>query len=75
MTYLHGIALPDFFIAHSITKNENKRKHLPLFGFSVTMPLPRQVPYVTRSVQSTPADNTRKRVWQYIEKERKKERK
>ena len=24
----------------------------------------------TRSVQSTPADNTRKRVWQYIEKER-----
>ena len=28
----------------------------------------------TRSVQSTPADNTRKRVWQYIEKERKKER-
>ena len=22
----------------------------------------------TRSVQSTPADNTRKRVWQYIEK-------
>ena len=29
----------------------------------------------TRSVLSTPADNTRKRVWQYIEKERKKERK
>ena len=30
----------------------------------------------TRSVQSTPADNTRKRVWQYIEKEKKeKERK
>ena len=28
----------------------------------------------TRSVQSTPADNTRKRVWQYIEKGRKKER-
>ena len=26
----------------------------------------------TRSVQSTPADNTRKRVWQYIEKEIKK---
>ena len=26
----------------------------------------------TRIVQSTPADNTRKRVWQYIEKERKK---
>ena len=26
----------------------------------------------TRSVLSTPADNTRKRVWQYIEKERKK---
>ena len=26
----------------------------------------------TWSVQSTPADNTRKRVWQYIEKERKK---
>ena len=26
---------------------------------------------ITRSVQSTPADNTRKRVWQYIEKERK----
>ena len=26
-----------------------------------------------RSVQSTPADNTRKRVWQYIEKERKKD--
>ena len=25
----------------------------------------------TRSVQSTPADNTQKRVWQYIEKERK----
>ena len=25
----------------------------------------------TWSVQSTPADNTRKRVWQYIEKERK----
>ena len=25
----------------------------------------------TRGVQSTPADNTRKRVWQYIEKERK----
>ena len=23
----------------------------------------------TRSVQSTPADNTRKRVWQYIEKD------
>ena len=29
----------------------------------------------TRSVQSTPADNTRKRVWQYIEKEKKKKRK
>ena len=28
-----------------------------------------------RSVQSTPVDNTRKRVWQYIEEERKKERK
>ena len=27
----------------------------------------------TWSVQSTPADNTRKRVWQYIEKERKKD--
>ena len=27
----------------------------------------------TRSVHSTPADNTRKSVWQYIEKERKKE--
>ena len=26
----------------------------------------------TRSVHSTPADNTRKRVWQYIEKEKKK---
>ena len=25
----------------------------------------------TRSVQSTPADNTRKRVWQYIKKEKK----
>ena len=25
----------------------------------------------TLSVQSTPADNTRKRVWQYMEKERK----
>ena len=25
----------------------------------------------TRSLQTTPADNTRKRVWQYIEKERK----
>ena len=25
----------------------------------------------TRSVQNTPADNTRKRVWQYIEKEKK----
>ena len=25
----------------------------------------------TRNVQSTPADNTRKRIWQYIEKERK----
>ena len=27
----------------------------------------------TRSVQKTPADNTRKRVWQYIEKKRKKD--
>ena len=27
----------------------------------------------TRSVLSTPADSTRKRVWQYIEKERKKD--
>ena len=27
---------------------------------------------ISRSVQSTPADNTRKRVGQYIEKERKK---
>ena len=27
-----------------------------------------------RSVQRTPADNTRKRVWQYIEKERKRKR-
>ena len=26
---------------------------------------------VLQRVQSTPADNTRKRVWQYIEKERK----
>ena len=26
----------------------------------------------TRSVQSTPADNTRKRVWQYIEKRERK---
>ena len=29
----------------------------------------------TWSVQSSPADNTRKRVWQYIEKERKKKKK
>ena len=29
----------------------------------------------TRSVQSTPADNTQKRVWQYTEKDRKNERK
>ena len=28
-------------------------------------------PLATRSVQSTPANNTHKRVWQYIEKERK----
>ena len=28
----------------------------------------------TRSVQSTPADNTRKRVWQYIEKEKERKR-
>ena len=25
-----------------------QRKYLPLFGFSVTMPLARQVPYVTK---------------------------
>ena len=38
-SYLHGIALPDFYIAHSFTKNQNKREYLPLFGFSVTLPL------------------------------------
>ena len=31
----------------------------------------RELAMATRSEQSTPADNTRKRVWQYIEKERK----
>ena len=38
-SYLHEIALPDFYIAHSFTKNQNKREYLPLFGFSVTLPL------------------------------------
>ena len=30
MTYLHGIALPDFYIAHSITKNQKQAK-APIF--------------------------------------------
>ena len=48
-SYQHGIALPDFYIlAHSFTKDQNKWEYLPLFGFSVTLPLPRKVPDVTK---------------------------
>ena len=35
-------------LAHSDTKNQNKREYLPLFGFYVTMPLPRKAPDVTK---------------------------
>ena len=44
------------------------RKHTFFFGLVGFHP-------ATRGVQSTPAYNTRKRVWQYIEKERKQEKK
>ena len=47
-SYLHGIALPDFYIAHSFTKDQNKREYQPLFCFSVTLPLSRKVPDVTK---------------------------
>ena len=48
-SYLHGIALPDFYIVSQFfTKDQNKREYLPLFGFSVTLPLPRKVPEVTK---------------------------
>ena len=32
----------------TFTKTQNKREYLPLFGFSVTMPQLRKVPYVTK---------------------------
>ena len=35
-------------LAHSFTKDQNKQEYLPLFGFSVTLPLPRKVPDVTK---------------------------
>ena len=35
-------------IAHFFTKNQNKREYLPLFVFSVTMPLPQKVPDVMK---------------------------
>ena len=49
-SYLHGIALPDFYIVSPFffTKDQNKREYLLLFGFSVTLPLPRKVPDVTK---------------------------
>ena len=48
-SYLHGIALPDFnIVSPFFTKDQNKREYLPLFGFSVTLPLPRKVPDVTK---------------------------
>ena len=36
------------WLAHSFTKDQNKREYLLLFGFSVTLPLPRKVPDVTK---------------------------
>ena len=47
-SYLHGRALPDFYIAHYFTKNQNKGEYLPLFAFSVPMPLPRKALDVTK---------------------------
>ena len=48
-SYLHGIALPDFYIVSPFFyKNQNKREYVPLFGFSVTLPLPRNVLDVTK---------------------------
>ena len=35
-------------LAHFFTKNQNKREYLPLFVFTVTMPLPQKNPDVTK---------------------------
>ena len=44
-----GIALPDFYIISSFFYKKSKQKeYLPLFGFSVTMPLARKVPDVRK---------------------------
>ena len=45
--------------------------HIGQFRRKTMLNLAFIIALITRSVQSTPADNTRKRVWQYIEKERK----
>ena len=47
-SYLHGIALPDFYIVISFFHKKSKQARVPTFvWFSVTMPLPRKVPDVT----------------------------
>ena len=45
---LHGIALPDFYIVSSFFYKKSKQAKVPTFGFSVTLPLPRKVPDVTK---------------------------
>ena len=42
-------SIDSFYIVSSFFyKNQNKREYLPLFVFSVTMPLSRKVPDVTK---------------------------
>ena len=41
-------SIAGFLHSQSFTKNQNKREYPPLLVFSVTMPLLRKVPYVTK---------------------------
>ena len=49
-SYLHGIALSNFYIVCSFfyKKTKQAKVYLPLFGLWVTMPLPRKVPDVMK---------------------------
>ena len=48
-SYLHGIALPDFYIVSPFFYKRSKQARVPtLFGFSMTLPLPRKVQDVTK---------------------------
>ena len=51
--YIEYHCLNYTMLAHSFTKNQNKREYLPLFGFSMTMPLPQKVQGVTKEQRGT----------------------